>query len=302
MSKDQKQHYIPEFYQKQWTGPDGRLCEYSIRYKGVEGRMTHPAGSGYKPGVYTIPGVAPEIANHTETVFLKRVDTGAAAALTNMLSPDPVPWNTELKSEGIRFLMSLLHRTPERVEYLKATVEAEYPRLIEEYRAKWPEIRKPGDPETFEEFEAKAAPNPSGRAHALLLQKLMDSKVVGEHIGKMQWRVLTLGNTPYPFLTSDRPIIMTNGLTGPDAHFGLPISPQHVFLATTNEETFLKIQAIDPAQILHNVNDKVALQAMKYVYGCHDSQLEFVAERIGKKIPSTPLETRTASNSGAANG
>jgi len=118
----------------------------------------------------------------------------------------------------------------------------------------------------------------------------------------MQWRVLTLGNTPYPFLTSDRPIIMTNGLTGPDAHFGLPISPQHVFLATTNEETFLKIQAIDPAQILHNVNDKVALQAMKYVYGCHDSQLEFVAERIGKKIPSTPLETRKAPNSGAANG
>jgi hypothetical protein len=129
--------------------------------------------------------------------------------------------------------MSLMHRTPERVEYLKATVEAKYPRLIEEYRAKWPDIRKPGDPETFEEFRATAAPNPSGRAHALLLQKLMDSKLVGEHIGKMQWRVLTLGNAPYPFLTSDRPI--TNGLTGPDAHFGLPISPQHVFLATNNE-------------------------------------------------------------------
>ena len=95
---------------------------------------------------------------------------------------------------------------------------------------------------------------------------------------------------------------MTNGLTGPDAHFGLPISPKDVFLATTNEQTFLKIQAIDPAQILHNVNDKVASQAVKYIYGCDNSQLEFVAERIGKKIPSTPLETRTAPKSGAANG
>ena len=72
MAKDQKQHYIPEFYQKQWAGPDGRLCEYSVRYNGAEGRMTHPAGSGCKPGVYTIPGVAPEIANYTETVFLSR--------------------------------------------------------------------------------------------------------------------------------------------------------------------------------------------------------------------------------------
>jgi hypothetical protein len=143
---------------------------------GAEARMTYPAGSGYKPGVYTIPGVPPEIANHTETAFLSRVDTGAAAALANMLLPDPLPWNTELKSEWIRFLMSLLHRTPERVAYLKAIVEAEYPRLIEEYRAKYPDIRRPGDPETFEEFQAKAAPNPSGRTFALLLQKLMDNR------------------------------------------------------------------------------------------------------------------------------
>jgi hypothetical protein len=37
---------------------------------------------------------------------------------------------------------------------------------------------------------------------------------------------LASGNGPCPFLTSDRPIIMTNGMTGPDAHFGLPIGPQ----------------------------------------------------------------------------
>jgi hypothetical protein len=70
-------------------------------------------------------------------------------------------------------------------------------------------------------------------------------------------------------------------------------------LATNNEETFLKIQAIDPAQILYNVNDKVAAQAVRYVYGCDDSQLAFVVERIGKKIPSTPLETRKAPTGGS---
>jgi hypothetical protein len=87
--KIQKQHYIPEFYQKRWAGPDRRLCEYTVRHKDV-------------------------------------VSRGASAALTNMLLPDPLPWNTRLKSEWIRFLMSLLHRSPERVAYLKAIVEAEY--------------------------------------------------------------------------------------------------------------------------------------------------------------------------------
>jgi hypothetical protein len=29
VSEPIRHHYIPVFYLKKWTGPDGRLCEYS---------------------------------------------------------------------------------------------------------------------------------------------------------------------------------------------------------------------------------------------------------------------------------
>jgi hypothetical protein len=37
------------------------------------------------------------------------------------------------------------------------------------------------------------------------------------------------------------------------------------------------------------MNNKVAEQAVKYVYGVDDRQLRFVANRLGKKMPPTPL-------------
>ena len=49
-----KHHYIPKFYLKQWAGPDGRLCEFAQRYKGVEARPTYPDGTGYVRGLYTL--------------------------------------------------------------------------------------------------------------------------------------------------------------------------------------------------------------------------------------------------------
>jgi hypothetical protein len=41
----------------------------------------------------------------------------------------------------------------------------------------------------------------------------------------------------------------------------------------------------------------VASQAVRYVWGVDDSQLRFVENRLGKMLPSTPLDTALLSNS-----
>jgi hypothetical protein len=118
----------------------------------------------------------------------------------------------------------------------------------------------------------------------------MDSKFVGEHLNHMTWHVLTFGNAPRTLLTSDRPIMMTNGLTGPDAHLALPISPNHIFLAVNDNRVLRAIQAMNPREVLYNSNDRIASQAKKYVYGTDDTHLEFVEPRLGLELPSTPFE------------
>jgi hypothetical protein len=291
MPKDQNQHYIPQFYQRQWVGADGRLCEYCRRHKTVKARMCYPAGSGYQPGLYTIRNVPQPVTDHTENIFLSKTDTEAAAALRLLLSKEPYVWTSGPRSAWTRFVMSLMHRTPERVEYLRSKIEQEYPRLLAEFRENYASMKRPGDPDTFEEYEARMGPNPSGRATAVLLQMIMDSKLVGEHLNHMTWHVLMFQSAPQTLLTSDRPLMMTNGLTGPDAHLAMPISPSHIFLAVNDNRVLRTLKAMDPSEVLLTSNNRVASQAKKYVYGVDNSQLTFVEPRLGLQLPSTPLET-----------
>lgn len=85
---------------------------------------------------------------------------------------------------------------------------------------------------------------------------------------------------------------MTNGLMKPRDHLALPIGPLSLFVATNTAESEDIIKGVDPGDLMGQVNDRVASQARRYVYGTDDSQLRFVANRLGQKKPSTPLEAR----------
>ena len=64
------------------------------------------------------------------------------------------------------------------------------------------------------------------------------------------------------------------------------------FLAVNDNRVLREIQAMDPGELLQTANDRVCLQARKFVYSTDASHLEFVEARLGRKLPSTPLETR----------
>jgi hypothetical protein len=69
--KGEKHHYIPSFYSREWAGADGRLCEYSRPYKQVVPRWTHPDGTGYVRGLYTVPKNDPHLSEYIETSFFQ---------------------------------------------------------------------------------------------------------------------------------------------------------------------------------------------------------------------------------------
>jgi Protein of unknown function (DUF4238) len=125
----------------------------------------------------------------------------------------------------------------------------------------------------------------------MLMQGIVDSESVGTLLNGMSWSVTTLKRQRFSLLTSDRPIIMTNGLAKEDGHIALPISPTTIFIAARKTETFQAIFAEinkDGAEV--RVNDLIVRQAVKYVYGVDDRQLRFVANRFGERRRSTPLE------------
>src|SRR5258708_2102701 len=115
---------------------------------------------------------------------------------------------------------------------------------------------------------------------------LMDSERVGEFLNRMVWEAIAIEYPQFPMLTSDRPLIMTNGLADPRSHILLPISPNRVFVAASRPETMDQIvqRANDQKRFIRTINDLIARQARKYVYGTDDRQLRFVENRLGQQI------------------
>jgi uncharacterized protein DUF4238 len=290
----QKNHYLPVFYLKQWcSSRDGLLCEYSRPHKKVSPRRVHPSGTGYERGLYTFSGLPPAISDFLEQQFLLRADDGAYRALCSMISGS-IDLDLVARSAWSRFIMTLLYRNPQAVARIKEKIVDLLEAHLREYWNENITAQTDKNFRTYEEFRSGFTTNVQG-VILKTMHSVMDSERVGEFLNRMVWAVITIEYPKFPMLTSDRPLIMTNGLSDPRAHILMPISPNRVFVAAKTQETLRSIENIAAqSKFVETINDRVASQARKYVYGTDDTQLRFVANRLGKEIPSTPLDQLSA--------
>jgi hypothetical protein len=290
VSDPRRHHYLPVFYLKRWVGTDNRLCEFSRPHQTVKPKRKHPSGTAYVTGLYTIPGIKPEGAEIMEKVFMSAVDSTAAEALTSMLSAlDMSDVHARHKMAWARFLYSLVMRTPEHLEFARQKLTEMQPEVLEAERKNYPLRRTSEDPETFDEFKEQFLANPDNVSPTRYLHRFVSSGRIVNHLMGMRWSIATFDNFKFELLTSDRPLVMTNGLANPDGHLALPVSPNRIFLACNSIEIERSIKAVPVNELLHVMNSRVVEQARKYVYGVDDSQLRFVKNRFGKQSPSTPL-------------
>jgi hypothetical protein len=177
-----------------------------------------------------------------------------------------------------RFVLSLLIRYPESVSEMKLHLRKNVERL-------YLETRKPEEPETFAEYEAKMETNELARLHAKLMMDLMLDSRMGRLIFGMHWGVVSFTNHRYELLTSDRPVV-SNQFPISANHMCLPISPTMLFFACATEQAGAEFRQLDSRDVMKVMNEFVAGRARKYVWGTDDRQLRFVENRLGrKKLP-----------------
>jgi hypothetical protein len=287
-----KHHYIPKFYLKQWVNradPKRKLCEFSRPYKTVVPRRTDPDGTGYERGLYSFANLPAPAADMVEKKLLLRSDDFASRALQRMLVDD-LNFDQDTKSAWSRFLMSLFHRNPERIAYLRNQINEDYPRYIASIREKYEVIRDPQNPRTYDEFEASVGIADKERMNLRLLMMIMNSESVGFELNNMVWGVIQFPHLRHSLLTSDRPLVMTNGIKHDNSFIILPIAPDRIFFAARSRNVANRI-----AELCKNestaikLNDRIVSQAHRYVYGRDDKQMRFVVNRFGQKLLSTPM-------------
>ena len=264
----QNNHYVPVFYLKRWVGKNGKLCVYVRPRDRVKPYWMHPDATGYKEDLYAIPGADGETAKHLEGCFLNFVDSGAAKALDMLETGRMALIDGRQRTAWSRFMMRLLHGTPEAVDRISAQVK--------------------------DMLNANFAHFANDKEHAarttiVSLQTLMDSKPLGEHLNKMACEVVRLQGS-YSLLTSDRPLVMTNGISGPGKHLAMPIGPRLLFIAADDPAEVQQLAQQNHNTLAEATNDGVVRHARKFVWGLDDTQLRFVERRLGDMSPSSPLE------------
>jgi hypothetical protein len=285
-----KHHYVPVFYLRQWTGTDGRLCEYRRVSHKIVTRRTFPDGTGYEKDLYRVDGLPDSLSQIVESSFMRMVDTEANYALQKIIGDDRTPWDGKMRSAWTRFILSLRFRNPESVYVIKRQMLDVWRAGVDNLRANYDKLRRVTDPPTFEEFMARTEPEAPHKAAANLLRDIIDNTRVGPTIFGMHWSRVSVAAASIPFLTSDRPLVMPHGLSSKDAYIALPIGPKMLFVAGQDDAWTKRLVAAEPTTVVKNVNQAVVHQARKFIWGLDDRQLRFVQNRMSK-TPERPIIT-----------
>lgn len=289
-----KHHYIPQFYLSAWAiEADGRLCEYSRPYRDIKPKRRHPAETGYIDRLYEMKGLDGPVAQILETKFFSPVDSAAANAMHHMIEHgNQTKWTARLRSGWAQFLHSMLLRMPEDLDLFK---DGWRQMMLSDYDDHWETryrtVRKPSDPPTYQAFMASLPPDQHDRNALNALTSMMASINIGQRIANMVWHVVDTDTRDHPMLTSDRPVIRSNGLDAPNGHIAMPIGPHKLFLAAKNKDVLRSIVGLGPRALVRETNRLVTRRAAKLVYAVDDRQLAFVVKHFGKDPDHRLLES-----------
>jgi hypothetical protein len=227
----------------------------------VVAKRKHPEAAGYMDDLYSVDGAPREIKSYVEDHFLARTDQLAHDALQCFLNGQ-LDLSDDLRSGWTRFVMSLLQRTPQKIAW-----------LLDNWNR---------------DMDVKVGPEKTvARAITTMqmLQSVMDLPQTGTKINGMTWNVAYYADARFNLLTSDRPVIMSNGLLKPESYVIVPIGPERLFVAANSESFVNQLKSLDSQQLISTCNNTIALQAHTYVYGEDDSQARFVENRLGRGKP-----------------
>jgi len=219
--------------------------------------------------------LAHEHAEVIERSFFTKVDDQAAVALQKLLKGD-LTWSFELREWWTLFVLSMLMRTPETVADVLTSITRCLPEEWARAQKQW-EIDHPGEG-PLGEYNATVA-----KQYGLIaLRRFIANDAIGRLILNMVSGLMDLSNTPFRLVTSDRPIVMTNGLGYIDSHLAMPLSPTKLFVAANTQETMNSLRRMNPHEIANACNITTVRRAVKYVWAHDHTHSELISSLMSR--------------------
>ena len=264
MSTPRKHHFLPEWYlsrwKKQFNGEDviWEFARVGPRQQ-LRSRYRHPAATGYAKDLYTIPTQGHEDPSAIETKLLQVIDDRGAKAV--MMAEVNQKAGPEDKIGLVQFMLSMIHRSPERIGFLE------------------------------KKLTQRLAHNPlfadvtdsSFRGGALdVFVDLVQSSLMINRMMELSVFVITIGEGGHDLLTGDSPIMMSNGLAHEDAFIMLPTGPRTLIMLAQYKAVPDHLASHDGKVLSKAMNDAIAVQAKRLVFGPDKKQQRFIDNRLNR--------------------
>jgi hypothetical protein len=242
---------------------------------GIAFKHNAPVSMGFKYDLYALLHVGEELKDWLEDNFFLLVDNEAAIAMRELASGNT---NLELplRNAWARFIMAMMFRTPDKIEFIREAYDREVPNLRAELIAAYNQEMAGRDPPPTEEERAADIERAFSLGKGKLIQSVMDLPNVGTEILQMNWVVITVADGGRDFLTCDYPVYLSKGLQHDDAFFALPISPRKLFVASKSQAQLDRLSGWSKADLTQAVNKTSVEQARRYVYGTGKFERNFV--------------------------
>lgn len=244
----------------------------------VESRPTSPRGTGFQRGLYRLmsPEIPEDLAEAVERKFMATVDNLAKEALDVVISGKHNKWTLKTRSAWSRFVNGLLFRVPERVASARKFLEDFWLKDHDLHSARYDAQRREGDPEFLEHIIESI--NKETLEHTM---KQIDDRRIGALLNNMRWDTIEVSSAGRQLFTSDRPVIMSNGLSYDHSHLLLPVSPTCLFLATNNPETTSRFtKAMSVRELVKSCNRHVVRRAQKFAWNTENDEIGFVRKHL----------------------
>lgn len=258
-------------------------------YRGFEGNLSvlkrPPVSVGFEVDLYTNHHAIDDKQKYDiEARVLRRVDNDAADALRHFETNPGDQLPVRLRDGWARFLMSLLHRAPDRVAELKRAVAEKSKEIAGEIRAKFPDLAEKSDDEILSDAD-------NAELHQDLLRLLIDSKNIGQHLIQMHWRFVRVPNLPRGFITGDRSLIRSNGIGRIDGFLFLPTGPRTFFIACVDKRTADAFESQKPKDLERAINDSIVRQSTRFVVATGEEHTRFIHNHMfdGKEVPKDAM-------------
>jgi hypothetical protein len=280
VSDIENQHYIPQFFLRQWCDTRGNVTVYARRNGRVVTSPQRPKGTAFEENLYSLEGIEPERRHIIEAQFMTRIDTPAAEIVRKILSGGFANLTVSERSDFARFLLSLRARHPDAI----ALVREKGPEHLTAALALNPDdyvsVKSPSSPATLVEWVQQHAPPLIQNFGIANLPGLIANDEVGERVFRMNWWVHDVSAANTDLLLGDRPCLLEGDAVAGDCLITLPLSPKMLFFACNQAEKIAGLCAIPATKLVKAVNRLSVISAKKRVYAAGRDHLPLVEKYL----------------------